>query len=351
MLFGRGQAGGVINQVSKTPQLNDKNTIIASLGEQSCKQFTGDFNKQLNDTTAIRLNMMQRGQENWRQNPATGNRPEQNREGIAGSIGFGINTYDELLLSRIFTKTLDVPDYGVSFNNGTGANAATNTRRPTGNFSSSAFYGTDKNFDDSETTITKAAYTHKFNKDMQWRTQVRVIDYERQYWAKTPTNNLAPTANGGVGGNQTRTSDYDTKTIQTNFSNIFNLFDMKHQALSGFEFLHEESYRTTLIQLNAITGQPFTQTGAALTAAIAADGVTYNKNVLSTAPPNTFTGNSTPLYAQDTIEFIPKWDVLFGIRRDELRATYSSITSPCLSSGENSYRTGLSYHYNPDTHY
>ncbi|MBC7786560.1 MAG: hypothetical protein H7Z18_03705, partial [Methylophilaceae bacterium] len=111
-------------QVSKTPQLNDKNTIIASLGEQSCKQFTGDFNKQLNDTTAIRLNMMQRGQENWRQNPATGNRPEQNREGIAGSIGFGINTDDELLLSRIFTKTLDVPDYGVSFNNGTGANAA-----------------------------------------------------------------------------------------------------------------------------------------------------------------------------------------------------------------------------------
>lgn len=351
MLFGRGQAGGVINQVSKTPQLNDKNTVTASVGEQGYKQFTGDFNKQLNDTTAIRLNVMQRGEENWRENPTTGDRPEQNRQGIAGSIGFGINTDDELLLSRIFTKTRDVPDYGVSFNNGNGNNTATNTRRPTDNFSSSSFYGTDNNFDDSETTISTATYTHKFNKDMQWRTQVRVADYERQYWAKTPSNLLAPSANGSVGGNQTRTSDYDTKTIQSDFSNTFNLFEMKHQALAGFEFLHEESYRTTLRQLNARTGQPFTQTGAALTAAIAADGVTYNKDVISTAAPNTFTGNSTSFYAQDTIEFIPKWDVLFGIRRDELRASYSSTTSPSLSFGENSYRTGLSYHYNPDTHY
>ena len=351
MLFGRGQAGGVINQVSKTPQLNDKNTITASIGEQGYEQVTGDFNKKLNDTTAIRLNVMQRGEETWRQNPATGDRPELNREGIAGSIGFGINTDDEFLLSHIYTKTRDVPDYGVSFNNGNGTNPATNTRRPTDNFPSSSFYGTNKNFDDSDTSLSTATYTHKFTPDMQLRTQIRIADYERQYWAKTPSNTLAPSANGSVGGNQTRNSDYETKTVQSDFSNKFNVFGMKNQVLAGFEFLHEKSFRTTLAQLDPATGQPYTLTGAALTAAIAARGVTYNKNVFSTAAPNTFTGNSTSFYAQDTIEFIPKWDVLFGVRRDELRATYSSATSPSLSFGENSYRTGLSYHYNPETHY
>ena len=219
MLFGRGQAGGVINQVSKTPQLNDKNTITGSMGEESYQQFTGDFNKQLTDSIAVRLNVMQREEETWRKNPTTGDHPELDRKGIAGSIGFGIKTDDELLLSHIYTKTRDVPDYGVSFNNASAANGATIaqqniqipvsslTRRPTDNFSSSAFYGTNDNFDDSETKITTATFTHKFTQDMQLRSQVRLADYERQYWAKTPANNLAPSANGSVGGNQTRTSD------------------------------------------------------------------------------------------------------------------------------------------------
>ena len=35
MLFGRGQAGGVINQVSKIAELEDKNVITGSLGEYS----------------------------------------------------------------------------------------------------------------------------------------------------------------------------------------------------------------------------------------------------------------------------------------------------------------------------
>ena len=200
MLFGHGQAGGVINQVSKTPQLNDKNTITGSFGENSYEQFTGDFNKQLTDTAAIRLNVMQRNEETWRLNLSNGDRPGQDRAGVAGSIGFGINTDNELLLSHIYTKTRDVPDYGISFNNDNGANPATNTRRPTDNFPSSDFYGTENNFDDSDTNISTATFTHKFTNDMQWRTQVRLADYERAYWAKTPSNTLAPSANGSVGG-------------------------------------------------------------------------------------------------------------------------------------------------------
>src|SRR5450830_1201450 len=71
MLFGRGQAGGVINQVSKTPQLEDKNTIAGSFGTNAYLQGTGDFNKQLTDTSAIRINVMHRDEENWRSNPAS----------------------------------------------------------------------------------------------------------------------------------------------------------------------------------------------------------------------------------------------------------------------------------------
>src|SRR5450830_662204 len=79
MLFGRGQAGGVINQVSKTPKLKDENTVSGSVGSYDYQQFTGDFNKKLGDTTAIRINIMDRTEETYRKNPINGDRPELNR--------------------------------------------------------------------------------------------------------------------------------------------------------------------------------------------------------------------------------------------------------------------------------
>lgn len=72
MLFGRGQAGGVINQVSKMAKLNDENKVTGSIGSYSYHQLTGDFNKQLGDTTAVRVNVMDRAEENYRKNPANG---------------------------------------------------------------------------------------------------------------------------------------------------------------------------------------------------------------------------------------------------------------------------------------
>jgi catecholate siderophore receptor len=93
-------------------------------------------------------------------------------------------------------------------------------------------------------------------------------------------------------------------------------------------------------------------TGAALNTAIAANGVTYNRHIASgTALPVTFEADNFAAYVQDTIEFIPHWSVLLGMRRDEMRANYSSLTSPKLSYGENSYRTGLSWKPNDEAHY
>jgi catecholate siderophore receptor len=104
MLFGRGQAGGVINQVSKTPKLKDENTVSGSVGSYDYQQFTGDFNKKLGDTTAIRINIMDRTEETYRKNPTNGDRPELNRTGIAVSLGTGIGTENVFLLSHIYTK-------------------------------------------------------------------------------------------------------------------------------------------------------------------------------------------------------------------------------------------------------
>jgi len=362
MLFGRGQAGGVINQVTKLAKLEDKNTVTGSLGSYDYHQFTGDFNKKLGETTAIRLNVMDRHEENYRKNPTTGDRPETDRQGIAVSFGTGIGTDNEFYLNHVYTQTRDVPDFGIRF----GSN-----KRPinTATLNDKTFWGTNSNFDDSETQVTTGIFTHKFSEDTQLRTQIRHADYKRAYWAQTPSA-VRPTATGTgtidtvpnpdvvtlSNGNVTRRSDYETNSIQSDFSTKFEAAGMKHQFLGGFEYLKEDSSRQALQPYNATTGQSYgnlTNTNAnnnALSSAIAVNGVFYKKNS-GIGTLSEFTADNYAVYMQDTIEFVKNWDLLVGLRRDEMKADYSSTRTTHLNYGENSYRTGLSWHQTPDSHY
>lgn len=345
MLFGRGQAGGVINQVSKMAELNDNNTITGSLGEYNYHQFTGDFNKQITETSAIRVNVMDRAEETYRKNPTTGDHPEANRSGLAVSFGAGIGTDNEFFLNHIYTQTRDVPDFGVRFENKRPINNGSNGR------TDRTFWGNDDNFDDSDTRMTTGIFTHKFTDDTQIRTQLRHAEYKRGYWAKTP-NTLLPTENNSIGGNVTRKMNYETINLQSDFSTKFDLAGMGHEFLTGVEYLKEDSYRKALQAFNPVTGEPYLLTGGALNTAIAANGVTYNRHdaaILGNAV--SFEADNYAAYVQDTVEFMPGWKATAGIRRDEMRADYASETSPKLSYGENSYRTGLSWQPTEDVHY
>ncbi len=346
MLFGRGQAGGVINQVSKMAELNDNNMISGSLGNYDYHQFTGDFNKKLTDTAAVRVNVMDRHDETYRTNPSDGDRPETDRKGVAVSFGAGIGTENEFFLNHIYTQTRDVPDFGIRFDV---------DKRPLSESANGrtdkTFWGNSDNFDDSDTRMTTAIFTHKFNDDTQLRTQIRDADYKRGYWAKTP-GTVLPTDNNKIGGNVTRKMHYETFNVQSDFSTELDLAGMKHEVLAGAEYLKEENYRNALAPINPVTGAPYTVTGAALTAAIAANGVTYNRHIASlTATPAKFDADNYAVYVQDTVEVVKDWKVLFGMRRDELRSQYSSVTSPKLSYGENSYRAGLSWQPTDVAHY
>lgn len=333
MLFGRGQAGGVINQVSKTPLLTDRHKITGSVGSDSYLEATADFNKRLGETSAIRVNVMHRDEGSWRSNPTSGAEPEIHREGLAASIGLGISTDNEFIFSHITTNTDDIPDYGFSFD------AA--TRSPNKNFSPSTFWGVDANFDESKTSITTATYTHRFSPKSQWRTQLRHADYDRSYWARTPSAVDAPGSNGlngtSTNAGPTRAMDYETLTLQSDFNNTFKAFGMQHEFLVGAEYLNEDSFRHGLQNLGGTS---------------AATPPVFQPNVTSTTGnPVRFDSNSYAVYLQDSIEFMPHWKATLGVRRDELDAEYSSLTSPQLKYGEWSTRAALSWQPTEDDHY
>jgi catecholate siderophore receptor len=341
MLFGRGQAGGVINQVTKMANTNDNSTITGSLGQYDYEQFTGDFNHTFDENTAIRLNVMQRHEETYRENPANGDSPELDRKGVALSFGVGIGTDNEFFLNHMYTQTRDVPDYGISFLN----KRPINTTVATGKIDDETFYGGGKTFDDSDTRTTTGIFTHKFSKDTQLRTQLRSASYERAYWAKTPSATLAPTATLGAGGNATRKSDYDTLTLQSDFNTKFDLGNMEHQLLTGIEYLDEDSFRQALRNLGTAANPFYRQSQLVNTAGT---NRAYNE----------FDSVSKSYYAQDTIEFIPNWKVTLGARRDHLKADYLSSVGTTLTNlasklkfSESSYRAGLSWQPSKVEHY
>jgi catecholate siderophore receptor len=331
MLFGRGQAGGVINQVTKTAKLQDAYTLKAGFGDYGYKRYDADLNKALTDTAAIRINVMDRQEDGTRKNPSNGDRPGLDREGIALSVGFGIGTEDELFINHVYTQTRDIPEFGLRFQN----------QKPRTDFGANAFWGSDSNFDNSDTRVTTATFTHAFSAKTQWRTTVRDASYERAYWITGPGgSNYAAPAPLGVGDNKNRKLDYDTVTLQSDFNTEAELFGMKHELLTGVEFFHENSFRANLENLGTSTNQFYKPS------VVAANNAGLNK----------FKSDSTAVFAQDSIEFVPDWKVLVGVRRDHMDADYirnlsGVITPSTLKYSETSYRTGLSWEPSETSHY
>ncbi|MDP2031156.1 MAG: TonB-dependent siderophore receptor [Thiobacillus sp.] len=333
MLFGRGQAGGVINLVSKTPKRADAYTLTGSLGTFDYGEVTADLNKRLGEDSAVRVNLMQRNSGSWRENPASGAEPDIDRGGAQVSLTLGMQTDDEVNLSYLYLRNRDIPDYGFSFDN--------DTRKPNANFDPDNFWGIDANFDNSDVNVVTASWTHSFSPKTQLLTSIRYGDYERSYWARTPSATVAPGTTGlnlpSTNAGPTRSLDYETLAAQSILNSSFRAWGMNHEVVGGIEYLHENSHRTSLQNLGGVTAvnpplfQPYVES--------------------LTASPVNFTGDSYSIYAQDTIEFIPFWKVTVGLRRDELNADYSSATSPKLEYGEWSSRAALSYQPAEDAHY
>ena len=325
MLFGRGQAGGVINQVSKVPLPIDKYKLTGSIGTDGYREVTADLNKRLNQDTALRVNVMNRDEGSWRSNPATGDEPELHRQGIGVSLALNQSSNNRFWINHYFVKTRDNPDYGISFDS--------TTQRPSTRMPSTYYWGTSKTFDDSDTTITTLVNELDLSADTQIRTQLRRADYERSYWAKTPNLTAAPNAGATTGGNVLRAMDYETLTLQSDLTTKFRAAGMKHEFLAGVEYLKEDSKRQNSLRNYGSATMPVY--------------VPY----MSDAVPTTFKSDSYAVYAQDTVEFLPKWKATLGGRRDEMDATYSSATSPKLKYGEWSWRGALSFHPQEETHY
>lgn len=336
MLFGRGSAGGIINQISKTAKPVDRNEIAVVIGTDNYKRVTADLNKAITPDLAFRLNAMKTETDSFRDGVS------QDRWGIAPSLSWGSGTADEITLGYYYTKDDNVPDYGVPYLGSDPLNVPINT-----------FYGlSNADYERTKTSIGTATYTHTFDGDTALRTTLRRADYDRDLRATAPRLGIANAVTGActIGGittvnsntavcrqRQARGGEEHTYTAQADFNTTLETGSISHALLVGGEYLHEEANRWTNTSALA---NPYTVVG--ISNQISPLPANFDSSFSRTAP-NSYTGRSFGFYGQDTIEFIPHWKLLLGVRYDNLQADYERSAGGPLSRRDKvwSYRSGL----------
>jgi len=355
MLFGRGQAGGVINRVSKQPGLVDRTEVSATVGSYDYGRVTADVNKVLGENMAFRISAMKTDAESSR------NGVETKREGIAPTLRWGIGTANEFSIGHLYYTTKNVPDYGVPFVARPGTITRSQVTRSPLDVSASRFYGTSSDYEQNDTNITTGIWTHRFSPDTELRTVARYADYKRDLWGVAPNLrvNLAnpdPCVGGGRAqpttidensivcrGRQARGGEETTYTLQSDLTTKFALAGMKHEALFGVELLKEKADRWSYQSIASATA-PNTTVGNP----DPSDSVpgSYGNRIRTNRAG--YEGDSIGVYAQDQIEFMPHWKVLLGLRHDRMDADYYTAANPQfrLKYNEWSYRSGLLFQPN-----
>lgn len=355
---GAGSVGGNINLVSKVAGQGDFNRFSTSGGTDSYGRLTGDVNRQLSDSTAVRLNLM------VHQNDIPGRDYEEARRwGIAPSIAFGLGSDTRFTLSYLHQEDDNIPSYGVPYfrnpyNNG-----------PLPEADSENYYGYH-NFDKQE--ITTDAFTavidHAFSEGFSLRNLTRWSQTDQLIRVTPPqgtwclssginVSNGAACATPGIfaqGGPAGNTRDTRNTIIynQTDATLNFRTGIVEHDLVAGVSLAHE-TY--DLISGNSLRNPNGTT-------------VTYPPKSISN-PDSTWNGpvnfimsgttdgelDNRSVYAFDTLKFSPQWWLTLGARyeHNEGSTTQTSVTTPAAGSivtanppAENaddlfSYRAGL----------
>ena len=348
MLFGRGSTGGVVNQVSKRPELVDQTDVIGSIGSRGYWRTTIDSNTRTGETSALRLNAMDSKSNNAG--------PKGDKHGLAPSYRFGIGTKDDITVSAFYLNVNNIPQNTFRWlNNGPG------TQGRVAPFDPSNFYGTEGDFQKGKAQYGTILYTHAFDDDGTLTTRLRSGVYERSQWQTTAGVGPAPAANpvlvtySNIGDDTVLTRNapaprkdrYVDTYFQSDYANRYTLFGLRNDVLAGIDLAKEQARR----QQNNNVANPL-GTRPNVTVGRKDDGY-----LLPTSPAfrdsSAYESRAEGAYLQDLVSVKPWLKLLAGVRYDHFTGdfkndTYSATngqflyaTNVALSNNPVSYRAGV----------
>ena len=306
--FGRGSTGGVVNQASKTPELNRFINADLQFGTDTTRRATLDWSApipKLGQGTAFRLAAM--GNIG---NVAGRNIALNRRTGIAPSLAFGLGSPTRVTLSYFHQNEDNIPDYGLPW--------LLNQPAPVNR---NNFYGVEGNYLRTYADIATAKVEHDVNGKITVRNQLRYANYDRAVLISEPrVNNFTPAAPlSSLEVARNEISVKSTETFLDNQTDVvahFDTFGLKHTFVSGLEAIRETSDPTRFNYRapdTSLLNPDFRQQ--------LLPDPTVRSQVDDTA-------TSVGVYALDTVSLGRHWQASGGIRFDRVDNTYRDASDP-----------------------
>lgn len=247
--YGVGNLGGVINMQTKKAHLGDANEAGFTVSSGTSTRETVDLNKQLSETSAIRLNLMnQNGYE------ADRDHVSDNRQGVAVDYGTGIGTDTEWHIGYQYLKGKGKPDMGQPM--GTDANGIS---RPLLEFDIPGYdrdtsYVRSTDRDNTEAHMLTSSFTHKVDDGFTISNNTRFAHYSRDFSATNPATCDATCIDGlrdgvdqllsyGAGGGLSYRQDGWGFENLTSAQFEGDLFGARNKALVGLDFSYQKDRR------------------------------------------------------------------------------------------------------------
>lgn len=172
-MFGRGTTGGAINTISKQPTTRrDFIEVDGQIGTGDNYRATLDANHIINDTTAVRLNLMGTSA------GVTGrDTVKSNRYGVAAAVGFGLGTKTSFVVNFLHQNDDRIPDYGIVIGAPTGQISA----KPATEYglSQSVFEQFKTDRDKTRADILTGQFRYEANPHLTFTSDTRFGSYDR----------------------------------------------------------------------------------------------------------------------------------------------------------------------------
>jgi catecholate siderophore receptor len=265
---GRGSSSGYINLSSKQATQEEFTTGNLTLGSGSHKRATVDLNRQLSDSSAIRVNLLQQDS-----GVVDRDEVEDDKTGIATSLALGLGTATRAYLNLFHVDQNNLPDggiptvglegyYNAAFDadpSSTFPNGGPNAGKTLAPVDTSNFYGSKNDFDDVKATMVTAKIEHDLSDKTTLRNTSR-FGQSTQDYLLTGVNAITTTT--GTGADAVAIADPANWTIsrsrqgkdqqnqiltnQTQLNTSVEVAGLTHDISSGIEFIYESQRNNTL---------------------------------------------------------------------------------------------------------
>lgn len=330
---GRGSTGGSVNLVTKKPHLGDATQLTATAGSADYRRATLDTNQELAASpikgTALRLNAV------WTDAGVAGRDVVENKSwGVAPSLALGLGTPTSLTLAYSHLSQDNIPDYGLP---GTLPAVALAEGKTIEDLDWSNFYGLrSRDYEKIETDAVSAIAEHVFNPDVSLRNTARYGRNTRDAVVTPPRAATAANAatDPGYDATQAQIRRTDTKyqdrrdqilANQTNLTARFATGAIRHAVTAGLEVSREDQKSFGKTDTYANGRPPVTD----LYHPNPDDA--YTPDIVATGASTHAVADSGAVYAFDTLQLAPRWELSGGARWERFDVAYESV--PATSAG------------------